>query len=73
MKEIVLAGNPIQAAIRSFQRLDGPTILSGVFTISERGFDFNEHEADEDTFITTEAVIHIMQQAAMPFDNFENF
>jgi len=73
VKEVVLAGNPIQAAIKAFQRLSGPTLVNGVITISERGFDFEAHEPDEDFLMNTSDVIHIMQMAARPFDDFENF
>lgn len=76
IKEVVLAGNPIQAAIKAFQRLDGPTLANGTFVISERGFDIEAHEEGEDFYVTLEVVIKTMMLAAEAreeFGNFDNF
>ncbi len=73
IKEVVLAGNPIQAAIKAIQRISGPTMVTDVIAISERGLDFDTHEPGEDFLMRTADVIHIMQVAASPFDDFDNF
>lgn len=62
VRQVVLASNPIQAAIKVLQRLEGPTLLGGVFTVSQRGFEFHEHELDEDFLMTTEALISILME-----------
>ena len=76
IREMVLACTPQQAAIKALQRLDGPNLLGGIFTVSERGFDFESHSATEDFVITTEVVIGLLvlaQEQAEGLGDFDNF
>lgn len=64
IKEMVLAYTPQQACILAFQRLDGPNLVGGIFKVSQRGFDFDEHNENENFIIGTEVIINLMILAA---------
>jgi len=59
VKEIVLATNPVNAAVIAMRRLDGPILMGTTFRISEKGFD----EHDDDTVISTSALLEILIEA----------
>lgn len=58
--ELVLAYSPMQACIKAFQRVDGPSLCGGCIYVSQRGFKAHE----DDHIYTTEGIFRLMYLAA---------
>lgn len=63
LQSMVLAVTPEQAAMKAFRMIKEGMCLSPVVCVSQRGFNFFDHEYGEDIFFDTRGVINLLALA----------
>jgi hypothetical protein len=69
LQAVVLAVTPEQAAMKAFRMLKEGMVISPLTCVSQRGFNFFDHEYGEDIFFNTVGVIQMLSLAGDGLDD----